>query len=341
MSQIDDATHSGVPKAAAAKAIGLCAKTLERWQGLPDGGEDRRQGPKTSPSNALSKAERNRIVELANSPEFRELAPSQIVPRLADKSIYAGSESTFYRVLKAEGLLAHRAPSKPRVSRAPERHRVIERHRLFSWDITYLRSPVRGEFFYLYLVEDVWSRKIVGFDVHKEELAEHSARMIERICTQEKIDPKGLVLHSDNGGPMKGSTMLATLQRLGVVPSFSRPHVSDDNAFCESLLRTLKYRPGYPRTGFDSIEHAIAWVTSFVAWYNEEHRHSGIGFVTPGERHRGDDVKLLEGRRALYARASAARPERWSRGPRAWSRPEIVELNPERAVSMEVLQQAA
>jgi transposase InsO family protein len=191
MSKINDAVNSGVPKAAAAQASGLCAKTLERWQALPDGGDDRRQGPKTTPSNALSKAERNRIIELANSPEFRALAPSQIVPRLADAGIYAGSESTFYRTLKAEGLLAHRASSKPRVSRAPERHQVTERHRLFSWDITYLKSPVRGQFFYLYLVEDVWSRKIVGFDVHKEECADHSARLIERICSQNAIDSPG------------------------------------------------------------------------------------------------------------------------------------------------------
>jgi putative transposase len=339
MMDIKAATQSGAQKAPAARAIGMSVKTIERC--TPDYGDDRRQGPKTSPSNALSKVERNRILELANSAEFRELAPSQIVPRLADAGIYAGSESTFYRTLKAEGLLAHRASSKPRVSRAPERHRVTEPHRLFSWDITYLRSPVRGEFFYLYLVEDVWSRKIVGFAIHKEELGAHSARLIERICAENAIDPDGLVLHSDNGGPMKGSTMLATLQRLGVVPSFSRPHVSDDNAFCESLFRTLKYRPGYPRAGFKSIEHAIEWVTSFVAWYNEEHRHSGIGFVTPGERHRGDDIELLAARRVLYAQARAAKPERWSREPRAWGRPEIVELNPEKAATNEVTDRAA
>lgn len=340
MDSIQEAVESGARRAEAAAAVGLCARTLERWQSS-NGGEDRRQGPKTSPSNKLSNRERRTLLQIANSPEFRDLAPTQIVPRLADLGIYKASESTFYRVLKAEGQLSHRSAAKPRASRAPQRHRVDAPNRLFCWDITYLRSPVRGQFFYLYLVEDVWSRKIVGFAVQREELSEHSARLIERICARDGIDPRGLVLHSDNGGPMKGSTMLATLQRLGVVPSFSRPHVSDDNAFCESLFRTLKYRPGFPRKGFDSIEHAIAWVTSFVRWYNEEHRHSAIGFVTPSERHRGDDVALLEARRKLYARARARKPERWSRAERAWARPVTVELNPEKALVREVPNQAA
>lgn len=336
INEVTVATNGGAQRASAAAAIGLSSRTLERWQRTPDCGEDGRLGPKSTPSNKLSKEERTEVLKTANSPEYRDLAPSQIVPRLADEGVYLASESTFYRILKAEGQLKHREPSKPHVKRAPERHRVESPNRLMSWDITYLRGPIRGTFFYLYLVEDVWSRKIVGAAVHLEESGEHSARLIETICSRDGIDPRRLVLHSDNGGPMKGSTMLATLQRLGVVPSFSRPHVSDDNAFCESLFRTLKYRPGYPRNGFASLEHAITWVTEFISWYNDEHRHSGIGFVTPGQRHDGYDVALLEARRELYAGAHAKKPERWSRSPRSWARPEIVELNPEKRVEPEV-----
>ena len=140
-----------------------------------------------------------------------------------------------------------------------------------------------ASFFYLYLVEDVWSRKILGWDVHDVECSDLAAALVDRIRAEARpdIDLVGWVLHSDNGGPMKGATMLATLQRLGVVPSFSRPSVSDDNPYIESLFRTLKYCPEYPSSGFASVGHARLWVARFVAWYNDEHQHSGIGFVTP------------------------------------------------------------
>ncbi len=159
-------------------------------------------------------------------------------------------------------------------------------------------------------------------------LGEGLHEIILRTCALNGVDPEGLVLHSDNGGPMKGSTMLATLQRLGIVPSFSRPRVSDDNAFSEALFRTLKYRPGYPVNGFDSMTAAIEWVEKFVAWYNSEHRHSGIKFVTPDERHFGREQKILKARVAVYERARAARPERWSRATRDWSPEGPVRLNP-------------
>lgn len=143
------------------------------------------------------------------------------------------------------------------------------------------------------------------------------------------VNVNGLVLHSDNGGPMKGSTMLATLQRLGVVPSFSRPGVSDDNPFSEALFRTMKYRPGYPGKPFASIEQARAWVTGFVGWYNNSHRHSGIRFVTPDERHSGRDVDILARRAAVYEQARRRRPERWAGSTRNWTPVGAVYLNPQ------------
>ena len=200
-----------------------------------------------------------------------------------------------------------------------------------SWDITYLKSHVRGEFFYLYLVVDVWSRKILGWEVHAVESTELASSLLQRIRDEvgHEVDLAGWVLHADNGGPMKGATMLATMQRLGVVPSFSRPNVSNDNPFSESLFRTMKYVPEYPRSGFASLEAARTWVAAFVQWYNFEHMHSGIGFVAPAARHNGHDVAILAARRAVYLRAQRRHPERWSRHARTWSRPETVFLNPD------------
>lgn len=144
------------------------------------------------------------------------------------------------------------------------------------------------------------------------------------------VEAGRIVLHSDNGGPMKGSTMLATLQRLGVVPSFSRPGVSDDNPFSEALFRTLKYRPEYPRKPFSTIAQARLWVAGFVAWYNNVHRHSSIRFVTPEQRHQGHDVAVLARRAQLYEQARRRRPERWARGTRNWTPAGAVYLNPQK-----------
>jgi transposase InsO family protein len=189
-------------------------------------------------------------------------------------------------------------------------------------------------FFYLYMMVDVWSRKIVGWEVNESESMERSAQMMARVCAEMTIDPNTLTLHSDNGGPMKGATMLATLNTLGVTASFSRPSVSNDNPFSESLFRTLKYRPEYPHKPFESMEAAIAWVESFVRWYNTEHLHSGIKFVTPEMRHSGNAPKILAKRKEVYEKARSENPKRWSGKTRNWNHVEAVVLNPEnRAVT--------
>ena len=323
---VDEAVAAGARRWRACEVLGLTVRTLERWGEAEDG----RHGPNTVPANKLSDTERNQVVAIATSAEFRDQSPSQIVPRLADRGEYVASESTFYRVLRDEDMQHHRSRSRPPVSR-PHEHVADGPWQVGSWDITYLRSLVRGQFFYLYLVEDVWSRKILGWQVHDVECNELAAALVERIKAEAGpgVDLRGWVLHSDNGGPMKCATMLATLQRLGVVPSFSRPSVSDDNPYIESLFRTLKYCPEYPPSGFASVEHAQLWVTKFVTWYNNNHQHSGIGFVAPADRHAGDDIAILAGRRDTYARARDRHPERWARHTRAWKRPDTVTLNPE------------
>jgi putative transposase len=311
---VDEAVAAGARREAACAALGLSARTVERWRGGKT--EDERRGPKAKPANALSEAERDRFVEVANTAEFRELSPHQIVPRLADRGEYLGSESTLFRLLRERDMLHHRERSKAPTSRRPDEYVATGAHQVWSWDITYLRRSLRGTFFYLYLVLDVWSRKIVAWDVHEREDDALSSELMAKTARELGIDLTGLVLHSDNGGPMKGATMVATLERLGILPSFSRPSTSDDNAYSEALFRTLKYRPEYPRKPFDTVEEARAWVQAFVRWYNTEHRHSAIGFVTPDERHTGLDVGLLAYRHEVYERARRTNPARWSRHTR-------------------------
>jgi transposase InsO family protein len=327
---IEEAVSSGARRWKACALLGLSLRTLQRWGKEP--GEDQRKGPLSAPTNKLTESEQREVIQVANSREFRDVPPSQVVPRLADQGRYVASESTFYRLLHADGLMAFREPSKQRTPREVPVLDATAANQVWSWDITYLKSSRHGTFYYLYLAVDIWSRKIVGWEVHEEESMHLAAHFIDGSCERLGVDPDGLVLHSDNGGPMKGSTMLATLQRLGIVPSFSRPSVSDDNPFSEALFRTMKYRPAYPRRPFDTLSEARAWVAKFEIWYNTEHRHSGIRFVTPEERHSGVDLALLDARSDLYEAARKRNPARWSRGCRNWTQNGLVQLNPGRAL---------
>lgn len=324
---VDEAVAAGAREERAGEVIGVAARTLARWR-AEGGGEDRRQGPGAPPAHKLSEEERQRVLDTANSVAYRDLSPRQIVPLLADDGQYIASESTFYRVLREAGQLAHRSHARPARAHKPKEHVARGPNEVWSWDITYLRSAVRGAHFYLYMAIDVYSRKIVGWEVHLEESATLAARLVQAAIHDERADARRLVLHADNGGPMKGSTMLATLQRLGVVASFSRPGVSDDNPFAEALFRTLKYRPGYPSKPFATIESARAWVQGFVAWYNGEHLHSGIRFVTPEDRHAGRDKAILARRHDVYTQAKERTPQRWSGPTRDWSPIGPVFLNP-------------
>jgi putative transposase len=325
---VHEATCGGARREVALNALGLSVRTFQRWQTQEDSA-DRRRGPNTAPANKLTAAEREQVLATANAPAFRDLSPKQIVPRLADQGGYIASESTFYRVLRDEDQLTHREPSQPATSRPPREHVATGPCQVWSWDITYLKSPVLGQFFYLYLILDVWSRKIVAAQVYAEERNEHAAQLFVHACSRLGLDPDGLVLHSDNGGPMKGATMLGTLQKLGVVASFSRPRVSDDNPYSEALFRTLKYRPGFPSQPFVNVEAAQRWVDGFVSWYNTEHLHSAIRFVSPDDRHFGREAALLAQRRQVYEQARQRNPERWARNTRNWEPVAAVYLNPE------------
>lgn len=335
MTMVAEAVNAGARQDRACDVISLSERTLQRWQNdQAKGTGDRRPARVQTPRNRLSELERQRLLAIANSTEFGHLPPSQIVPRLVDRGQYVASESTFYRLLKAENQLTHRGAQRPAQRRhKPRALSATAPGQLFSWDIAYLPTPVKGIYVYLYLFMDIFSRKIVGWQVYETESSAQAGEVMTDICARENITPDQVVLHSDNGSPMKGATMLATLQALGVMPSFSRPACSNDNPFSESPFKTLKYRPAYPRRPFENLLAARQWVGTFVHWYNEEHRHSAIGFVTPSERHAGLDTALLRKRAEVYEAAKATHPERWSGAARAWLPVTIVHLNPEKAAT--------
>jgi len=331
---ISDAVEAGARKSKACAVLGISCRTLRRWS--EDGSDltDRRgqAARQRKHPQALTAEEKRAIVQVCNTPEYQSLPPSQIVPRLADKRVYLASESSFYRVLNEHNQLHRRGKAHaPRKVAAPQAWVAQGPNQVWSWDITYLPSTIRGQFLRLYMVMDVYSRMIVGSEVHWHESSEQAAQLISKACLSQNVCSDQLVLHSDNGSPMKGATMLATLQRLGVMPSLSRPSVSNDNPYSEAMFRTLKYTPAYPSKPFESIEQARAWGQRFVTWYNTQHRHSAIQFVTPAQRHAREDAKLLQQRKTVYEQAKCRMPGRWKMRPtRNWEEVKEVWLNPPR-----------
>ncbi len=325
---IDEAVRAGARKHLACEEIGVSERTLQRWRKSPSDG--RLMAVRRPPANKLDEAEREAVVAAANRADCASLTPHQIVPKLADEGIYLASESTFYRVLTERGQAGRRGRAQAPVARPITTHRADGPNQVWCWDITWMPSTVRGKYFYWYMVKDIYSRKLVVNEVHEAESSTHASELIRRGCLREQTAGKPLVLHSDNGTAMKGSTMLSAMAALGIEPSYSRPRVSNDNAYAEALFRTAKYCPMWPERPFDTLADARAWVLGFVRWYNEEHRHSALKYVTPEQRHRGLDKALLDGRKNLYEAARARHPQRWSRGLRDWKLGNAVFLNPER-----------
>jgi transposase InsO family protein len=327
---IDDAVANGARLSKACDVLALSQRTIQRWRhNLVDA--RKAAASKRQPANKLTDKERDQILAICNQSQFASMSPNQIVPALADQGTYVASESSFYRVLRQADQLRPRGKAKPANHKRPQAIEASGPNQVWSWDITYLPTIVKGVWFYLYMIIDIYSRKIVGWEVFDSESADNASLLIRKTCLKEKIASKPLVLHSDNGSPMKGATMLATLQKLGVIPSFSRPSVSNDNAYSEALFKTLKYHPGYPDSPFESMEKARSWVLGFTKWYNELHRHSALKFVTPDQRHRRQDITILERRKKLYLAAREKHPQRWSGAIRNWRPDNIVYLNPNKS----------
>jgi putative transposase len=327
---IVEAIESGARKIKACEILSISTRTFNRWNS-EYGLVDQRYSVDRVPANKLSADELNKILEITNSDEFSDLPPTQIVPMLADRNEYYASESTFYRILRAEKMLKHRHKSKPKQKEQPKQLIATGPNQVWSWDITYLKTTVAGIYFYLYMFIDIFSRKIVGWNIHRTESADHASNLIKHICLSEGVSQNQISLHSDNGSPMKGATMLMTLKELGVSVSFSRPSVSDDNPFSEALFKTVKYNRHPTGEPYDLIDKAFECIEVIVSWYNYEHKHSSIKFVTPEQRHNLFDKNILLKRDAVYKAAKERTPARWSGETRNWEYIKLVSLNPGRS----------
>jgi len=283
---------------------------------------------RAKPSSALSQDERHQVIEVLHSERFVDLAPPQVYSILLDEEQYLCSVRTMYRILESEqevrerrNQLRHPKYQKPELL-------ATGPNQVWSWDITKLLGPVKWTYFYLYVILDIFSRFVVGWMVALRENAELARCLINETCVREEIEPKQLTIHSDRGSPMKSMTVAQLMANLGVTKTHSRPHVSDDNPFSESQFKTLKYRPGFPAR-FGSLEHALAFCRDFFPWYNYEHRHSGIGYLTPAMVHCGKAHEVVDARHKVLDAAYAAHPERFFQGrPRPQQVPVEVWINP-------------
>lgn len=290
------------------KYLDISTRTIQRWR--KTGLTDKRKGAEKSVPKKLSEEEVQAIYKLLCSSEYKEMTPAEAYNSLLDKGIYLASTRTFYRILKEFNALAHRTESKSGTSRhKPAELKAYAKNQVWMWDITWLKSPVTGIYYYAYVIEDLYDRSIVAWMIFENESDSHSKELFEYACRKEKAHPQ--FVHSDNGNPMKGITLVAFYYQLGIIPSFSRPRVSDDNPFIESFFKTLKYRCGYPQH-FESIEHARNWFADFIHWYNYEHKHSGLQFVTPMQKRNGEHLKLYENRNTVILEARRKNPVRWA-----------------------------
>ncbi len=326
---IDEAVQNGARQHLACELIGIASRTYQRWNQGDELLEDQRIYNDAPAHNKLSEAVRQEILKVINLSEYSTLTPYQIVPTLLDIGQYIASESTFYRVMKAHNQLKHRGKGAAVQRKKPRSLKATTANEIYSWDITYLLSSIKGQYYYLYMVMDIYSRKIVGWQVHECESSAHAADLIEDIAYREKIDKNQLVIHSDNGSPMKGATLRAKMIDLEISASYSRPRVSNDNPYSESLFKTVKYHYTFPEDPFTGLSEARTWVEQFVHWYNSEHQHCTIQFVTPNQRHSGLDRAILENRKKVIEQAKKRHPERWNgRKTRDLTPLGVVYLNP-------------
>ena len=260
----------------------------------------------------LTDTEELRVLNTLNSERFQDMAPGETYVTLLDEDVYLCSERTMYRILSRHGQNVIRRQSVPRVFAKPELL-ATRPNELWSWDITKLKGPVKWTYYHLYKILDVYSRYVVGWMVAYRESAALAKDLIAEVCLKQEIMPGSLTVHADNGSSMKSGTLAQLLADLGISKTHSRPHVSNDNPFSESAFKTLKYRPGYPAR-FGSIEDARSFCREFFAWYNSEHRHSGIAMLTPENVHYNAHQKVLTARSLTLTQAYQDHPERFVKG---------------------------
>jgi len=284
--------------------------------------------PRPKPARALTDGERQKVLDELHGDRFVDKSPGEVWATLLDEGTYLCSERTMYRILadneevkERRNQLKHPEYTKPELlAEGP--------NEVWSWDITKLRGPVKWTYFYLYVILDIFSRYVVGWMVAPRETAHLAQKLIRESCKKHAIDPGQLTIHADRGSPMIAKTTAQLFVTLGINKSHSRPHVSDDNPYSESQFKTLKYCPGFPDR-FGSLQDAVAFCRSFFTWYNTEHRHSGIGMLTPEVVHYGLARDVVESRKKVLQVAFEAHPERFVRGlPLPPALPEAAWINP-------------
>jgi putative transposase len=287
-----------------------------------------------SPPRTLSATERAAVLDLLHHPRFVDLAPAQVYAQLLDTGHYVCSQRTMYRILDTQQEVRERRNQLRHPPYAAPQLLATAPNQLWSWDITKLLGPVKWTYFYLYVILDVFSRYVVGWMVAHQESAQLAQKLIRETCTRQGIEPGQLTVHADRGSSMTSKPVALLLSDLGVIKTHSRPHVSDDNPFSEAQFKTLKYRPDFPER-FGCIEDARAFCQVFFPWYNTEHRHSGIGLLTPYEVHHGLADERIAERAQVLASAYATHPERFVGGlPQPPARPTEVWINPPHPVSV-------
>lgn len=330
---IEEAKANGARVFKACEVLEISTRTFKRWKSGKT--QDLRKGSEKSVPKKITEEERKRIIETCCSKEYQDLTPYEIYVILLDIKIYIGSISTYYRVLREENLVHHRGNTRKGVkqNRPPERV-ATGPNQVWAWDITYLKTSVAGIYYFLYTIIDIWSKRIVGWHVDIRESYEISEQLFTQVMKQNNL--KGVFLHSDNGNPMKAGTILMTLYKLGIIPSYSRPRVSNDNAYIESFFKTLKYMRSYPKC-FETMEDAKYWVADFIDWYNNRHLHSSIGYVTPNQKHTGEAIEIIANRNEVKRAAYEKNKLRWSGKCSTLTTPTEVVLNP----SLETLEARA
>ena len=323
-----NAIHQLAPRLGVAAACRVLSVPRSRVYRARQPPQERPALPRPAPRRALSLDEQALVRDVLNSDRFQDAAPRQVYATLLDEGTYLCSWRTMYRILDTHAevrerrdQLRHPAYTKPELL-------ATTPNQLWSWDITKLKGPAAWTYYYAYVILDVYSRCIVGWMVMEGESAHLAEELIAQTCAKEGIEGETLTLHADRGSAMTSKTVALLLADLGVTKTHSRPHVSNDNPYSEAQFKTLKYRPSYPEQ-FGSLVDARVWMRSFVAWYNEEHRHSGIGLLTPAMVHRGQAVGVLAARQEVMESAYAAHPERFVRGvPVVATLPSAVWINP-------------
>lgn len=326
---LQDAVDLGCSKTASCELVGLGLRRLQRWEAIP---EDRRLGGVKDLSQPLTEQEKDEVVEAYQAKDYVNLPIRSAWASMLDKGVCHCSPATVFRVFKERGNKERLTVRRAAPQRRPPVLMATAINQVWTWDITYLPSPVRGAYFYLYTIQDLFSRKAVGWTVELSENGERARDLFDRVIAERVKDPSALRVHSDNGSPMRSVCLKALFERLQVRYTHSRPHVSDDNAFIESLFAILKGRASFPEY-FQDLDQARTYVDALLGWYNGVHMHGSLDYLTPDQMDQGMGPEVQAKRNEVLAEARALRPNRFGSRRLRLRVPESVKLTFHQVVS--------